>query len=320
MEVYDRRSNFPARAGVHRVPERLSQVLSAASHFQAPGHLLPAGCFRTWLARALNRSPLSRGDRGSHASGISDASRMGSRGDARHHAASDRPATICRHPTRREQRAIWGVIGWVDETSVRQEGRSDSRGFNGSTAAPAARPTTASLRFIWPSVAARSWTMLDSDFVPAGKDLGTRTGSVCRQGSHPLTRLFNRPQVGHRPGADSSGPWPTASASTGSPSTNGMAPSPRSWTSWRRWVCFMSVRCPNTCPVSLPSRSTIPCKRSFQPKRADSAVIRGKPFRGKKWRKIKLHRKDPAAPGVGGQGRSGLSLPRRQPNTSQLLA
>src|SRR6266542_3318565 len=48
-------------------------------------------------------------------------------------------------------------------------------------------------------------------------------------------------------------------------------------------------------PKHLPCFPTLPKYRSlqrpFQSKRADSAVIRGKPFLGKKWRKIRLHRK-----------------------------
>ena len=48
-------------------------------------------------------------------------------------------------------------------------------------------------------------------------------------------------------------------------------------------------------PRHLPCFPSLPKYRSlqkpFQSKRADSAVIRGKPFRGKKWRKISLQRK-----------------------------
>jgi|HubBroStandDraft_1064217.scaffolds.fasta_scaffold91902_2 SRSO17 transposase len=48
-------------------------------------------------------------------------------------------------------------------------------------------------------------------------------------------------------------------------------------------------------PKSLPCYPSLPKYRSlqkpFQPKRADSAVIRSKPFRGKKWRKMSLQRK-----------------------------
>lgn len=43
------------------------------------------------------------------------------------------------------------------------------------------------------------------------------------------------------------------------------------------------------CFPSLPKYRSL--QRPFQSKRADSAVIRGKPFRGKKWRKISLQRK-----------------------------
>jgi SRSO17 transposase len=48
-------------------------------------------------------------------------------------------------------------------------------------------------------------------------------------------------------------------------------------------------------PKHLPCFPSLPKYRSlqtpFQSKRADSAVIRGKPFRGKKWRKLSLQRK-----------------------------
>lgn len=43
------------------------------------------------------------------------------------------------------------------------------------------------------------------------------------------------------------------------------------------------------CFPSLPKYRSL--QRPFAPKRVDSAVIRGKPFRGKKWRKITLRRK-----------------------------
>ena len=48
-------------------------------------------------------------------------------------------------------------------------------------------------------------------------------------------------------------------------------------------------------PRHLPCFPTLPkyhsLQRPFQSKRVDSAVVRGKPFRGKKWKKISLHRK-----------------------------
>jgi SRSO17 transposase len=43
------------------------------------------------------------------------------------------------------------------------------------------------------------------------------------------------------------------------------------------------------CFTSLPKYRSL--QKSFQPKRVDSAVIRGKPFRGKKWRTLSLARK-----------------------------
>lgn len=42
------------------------------------------------------------------------------------------------------------------------------------------------------------------------------------------------------------------------------------------------------CFPTLPQYRSL--QKPFQPKRVDSAVIRGKPFRGKKWRKIRLQR------------------------------
>ena len=53
------------------------------------------------------------------------------------------------------------------------------------------------------------------------------------------------------------------------------------------YVCEVPKNLP--CFPSLPKYHSL--QRPFQAKRADSAVIRGKPFVGKKWRKITLQRK-----------------------------
>lgn len=53
------------------------------------------------------------------------------------------------------------------------------------------------------------------------------------------------------------------------------------------YVCEVPKHLP--CFPSLPKYRSL--QKPFQSKRADSAVIRGKPFRGKKWRKITLARK-----------------------------
>jgi SRSO17 transposase len=53
------------------------------------------------------------------------------------------------------------------------------------------------------------------------------------------------------------------------------------------YVCEVPRHLP--CFPSLPKYRSL--QRPFQSKRADSAVIRGKPFRGKPWRKISLQRK-----------------------------
>ena len=53
------------------------------------------------------------------------------------------------------------------------------------------------------------------------------------------------------------------------------------------YVCEVPKHLP--CFPSLPKYRSL--QRPFQSKRADSAVIRGKPFRGKPWRKISLQRK-----------------------------
>jgi len=53
------------------------------------------------------------------------------------------------------------------------------------------------------------------------------------------------------------------------------------------YVCEVPKSCP--CFPSLPKYHSL--QKPFAPKRADNAVIRGKPFLGKKWRKIRIDRK-----------------------------
>jgi SRSO17 transposase len=180
-----------------------------------------------------------------------------------------------------------GVIGWVDETSVAKKG-DQTPGVQRQYCGASGKTDNCIVTVHLAVGCGAFMTMLDSDlFLP--EKTWDQDRERCRQAHIPDSVVY-------RPKSD------IALEQIKRAVANGVR---FDWLTFDEWygskpafldaLEAMGLLYVCEVPKHLPCFSVFPkynsLQRSFGPKRADSAVIRGKPFRGTKWRKIKLQRK-----------------------------